>query len=649
MIHSKRSSGFQHHSNSTLDNSGNPDYRREGDSDFSQILSKNLDRRGFLKGSIKIGMTAFLTTIGASGGGLGVARAAKPSQGLSSLFKPVKASTADTVTVPEGFDWDVLIRWGDPLWSKGSEFDEQTRGSGASQELACGDNNDGMALFTTKEGHHILAVNNEYTNPKIIYGNRASKLPENKDDLRKGKAAHGVSVMEIRPSNGQWHIVKDSRYNRRITMDTPIEITGPLRGYAKLKTKADPNATLALGTWSNCGSGRTPWGTYLTCEENFNGYFLSSDRAYKPSGAMKRYGLGRKNSWPTWDEVDERFDISKHPNEPNRVGYVVEIDPTNPDSTPKKLTALGRLKHENAEVVLAQDKRVVVYMGDDERGEYLYRFISEGKYSPGSKNNHALLTQGSLYAAKFHPNGKKGEWLELTPKTTRMSVEEICLHTRMAASAVKATTMDRPEWVAASPDNKQVMCCLTNNKYRGIKANKGGDATPVEGPNPRKENHYGQIVRWRPNNADHGAKDFTWDLFVMAGNPTTHKDDKSGSSNITADNMFNSPDGLAFDKNGRLWIQSDGDYSNQGDFAGMGNNQMLIGDPQTGEIQRFLVGPKECEVTGIAWSPDYKTVFVGIQHPGAEGKGNSHFPQGGNSVPRSSVIAVRRKDGTEIL
>jgi secreted PhoX family phosphatase len=202
--------------------------------------------------------------------------------------------------------------------------------------------------------------------------------------------------------------------------------------------------------------------------------------------------------------------------------------------------------------------------------------------------------------------------------------------------------MDRPEWVAVNPNAAEAYCCLTNNKNRGVKPNAGGDDTAVNGPNPRLENNYGHIVRWMPDSGDHTAPGFAWDLFVMAGNPNVHADAYGGSPNVTPDNMFNSPDGLAFDASGMLWILTDGNYSNADDFAGMGNNQMLVADPATGEIRRFLVGPRECEVTGIAWSPDKRALFVGIQHPGE--RGDSHFPGGGSSVPRSSIIVITRDD-----
>jgi len=430
------------------------------------------------------------------------------------------------------------VRWGDPLWSDAAEFDHGTRGTGASQEKAFGDNIDGMEVFPIGD-RLVLVVNNEYTNRSIIWGNREDGAASEDDDVLKGKMAHGLTVVEIARGQSGWQIVKDSPFNRRVTPDTPMALTGPAAGDELVKTAADPEGKLSLGTWNNVSA--EDWG----------------------------YG---------WAKIDERFDVSKHPNEPNRAGYVVELDPANPESVPRKLTALGRFKHENAEMVVNKDGRVVVYMGDDERGEFLYRYVSNGVYAPGGPTD-SLLEDGKLFVAKFHDNGA-GQWLELTPETTGMgSMAEVCVHTRIAASAVGATTMDRPEWVAANPRKAEIYVALTNNKNRGIKPNAGGDETVVGGPNPRAENVYGQIVRWRPTDADHTRDSFVWDLYAMAGNPTVHDDLKAGSDNVTADNMFNSPDGLKFDSNGMLWIQTDGNYSNEGDFAGHGNNQMLAADP----------------------------------------------------------------------
>ncbi|MDD9878158.1 MAG: PhoX family phosphatase [Magnetovibrio sp.] len=605
--------------------------------DFGVLAEAALARREFLEKTVGFGIAAFV---------LGAAAPAPAGDAPTRLgFKAVPANGLDTVTVPEGYSWHIVARWGDPLWSDGPAFDPATRGTGASQERAVGDNNDGMALFTDGP-RSILAVNNEYVNRSIFYGGPGGTgRPRNADDVRKGKAGHGVSIFEIADAGGRWSIVQNSPYNRRITADTPMQITGPARGHDLLKTAADPSGTRSLGTWNNCGNGRTPWGTYLACEENFNGYFSSSDPAWEIPAELRRYGLRRRDRGYGWAHADERFDLARHPNEPNRAGYVVEIDPLDPASTPRKRTALGRFKHENAEVVVAGDGRVVVYMGDDERGEFLYKFISRGRYVAGGYNAD-LLETGELFAARFEDGGR-GRWLALTPAATGLASEaEICVHTRQAASAVRATTMDRPEWVAANPTKAEVYCCLTNNRHRGRKPNAGGDATPVGGPNPRAANIYGQIVRWTPDGGDHLANGFRWDLFAVAGNPAVHADLRAGSKNITPANMFNSPDGLAFSAGGLIWIQTDGNYSNTGDFAGHGNNQMLVGDPSTGEVRRFMVGPRECEVTGTAWSTDRRTLFVGIQHPGE--RGHSHFPDGGDNPPRSSVIAITRDDGGRI-
>ena len=611
---------------------------RAEETDFDRVVESALSRRGFLGGVMTFGLGSFLVgttalTREAQAGGHGHADRFG--------FHQIPANSEDTITVPEGFEWEQVVTWGDPLFSSTPAFDEATRGTAASQAGAFGDNNDGMAFFT-KGGRHVMAINNEYTNRKILWGNNPDGAWVTDDDVEKGMMAHGVSVVEVaRGDDGKWQVVIDSDLNRRVTPQTDMEITGPAAGHDLMKTSADPTGTTCKGTWNNCGNGETPWGTYLACEENFNGYFSAEDEAHEVSAELKRYGVSSKDWGYGWAKVDPRFDVAKDPNEPNRAGYVVEIDPFDPTSTPKKRTALGRFKHENAAVVIAANGKVVVYMGDDERGEFLYKFVSEGTYS-GVGDNSDLLESGDLYAAKFHDD-MRGEWLALTPETTGMTEAEIRIHTRQAASKVGATTMDRPEWVAVNPTKAEAYVALTNNKNRGVKPNAGGDDTSANGPNPRVENHYGQIARWMADDADHTSTGFNWNLFALAGNPDVHSDAYAGSENINAGNMFNSPDGMAFDSTGLLWIQTDGNYSNAEDFAGMGNNQMLAGDTVTGEIRRFLVGPKECEVTGVCWSPDRRTMFVGIQHPGE--RGDSHFPDGGTSVPRSGVFAVRRTDG----
>ena len=625
----------------TFDENDLRNHPRPEATDFSKMVEQVLSRRQLL-GAAGAGIGLFL-------GGQGMALAANTTvnAGPRMGFKPIAANSLDTISVPAGYQWRVLASWGDAILPGGTSFDHATRGTATSQSLSIGDNNDGMSFFSLGADHGVIAVNNEYANYELLFVNgRCNSI----EDTRKAQAAHGVSVFEVRRVGGIWKLQPQARLNRRITANTEMRLSGPAAGSALLKTQADPTGTVALGTFNNCANGRTPWGTYLTCEENFNGYFGTAE-SLPDQAAFKRYGISAKGAGLNWFPFDGRFDLAKNPNEPNRFGWVVEIDPMDPTSTPIKRTALGRFKHENAEVVVNADGRVVVYMGDDEKGEHVYKFVSAKKWdAQNASANRDLLDEGTLYVARFFTvEGKaqgEGEWLELTHGKNGLTAEagfkdqaDVLVHTRLAATVVGATTMDRPEWVAAHPKQAQVYLTLTNNNDRGIKTNQA-----LNGPNPRAKNVYGQIVRWTPNGNDHASSQFTWDIFALAGNPTLHKDAYAGSANITPDNMFNSPDGLAFDRDGRLWIQTDGDYSNAKDFAGMGNNQMLCANPVTGEIKRFMVGPVACEITGIAFTPDHKTMFVGIQHPG-EKLVPSHFPQGGDAVPRSSIVVISRRDG----
>ncbi|EJL09248.1 PhoX family protein [Pseudomonas chlororaphis] len=611
-----------------------------------------LSRRGFISAGALCGAAMFL------GGNL-LSRsvlAASVSAGSSKLlgFEGIAAATSDTITLPPGYKSSVLISWGQPLQKNGPAFDPSGNGTAAAQEVQFGDNNDGMSLFAFPDDKNraLMAINNEYTNYRYLYPHGG--MPQSAEDVRKALASEGVSVIEVQRRNGQWQFVQGSRYNRRIHGNAPIRLSGPAAGHALMKTSADKSGRKVLGTFQNCANGKTPWGTYLTCEENFTDCFGSSNAQQTFDAAQKRYGASASSRDINWHQFDPRFDLAKNPNELNRHGWVVEIDPFDPQSKPIKRTALGRFKHENAALAETRDGRAVVYMGDDERGEFIYKFVSRDRINHRNpKANRDLLDHGTLYVAIFdngdgnpdHPKGQ-GKWVELSHGKNGIDASsgfadqaEVLIHARLAASVVKATRMDRPEWIVVSPKDGQVYCTLTNNSKRGE------DGQPVGGPNPREKNVYGQILRWQTARGDHGSMDFTWDLFVVAGNPAVHAGQpKGGSSNITPQNMFNSPDGLGFDKAGRLWILTDGDSSNTGDFAGMGNNQMLCADPDTGEIRRFMVGPVGCEVTGITFSPDQRSLFVGIQHPGENG--GSTFPEHlPNGKPRSSVMVITREDG----
>ena len=612
--------------------------------DFDRVVERAISRRGFLGGALAFGSGAAVM-----GAGLlkGTTALAEPASRFP--FAPIAAQTDGTIHVPEGYSWKTLVRWGDPLFSDAANAYDPA--AGVSVEFAdrvMGENTDGMELFNV-DGREILVVNSEYTNNRTNLPHLEDGIPASLDDVRILQHLQGVSVMEVAQDGGNWSVVIDSPYNRRIHHNTPMTFSGPAAGHDLLKTDADPTGMESLGTFNNCGSGRTPWGTYLTCEENFNGYFGAASDVSADAKVMDgyaRYGVptavnaGRYN----YHGFDARFDIATNPNEPHRAGYIVEIDPANPDATPIKHTALGRFKHENAAYGIAADGRVVVYMGDDERGEFMYRWVSNDVYVPGGDTS-TLLVDGILSVAVFEDD-MTGRWQPLTPATTGMDAAHIAVFTRMAASKVGATTMDRPEWIAVHPNASEAYCCLTNNSRRGalsddgtVRTNAGGDPMSVNAVNPRETNNFGQIVRWRPEGGDHGADAFVWDLYVMAGNPTVAEGANAGTANINAGNLFNSPDGMQIDSTGLIWIQTDGDDSNEGDFAGMGNNQMLAGDPVTGRIERFLTGPNGAEVTGLTWSSDRRTMFVGIQHPG------SNWPDGEGKLPRSAVITVTRDDG----
>jgi uncharacterized protein len=482
------------------------------------------------------------------------------------------------------------------------------------------------------------------------------------DKVAKSQAAHGVSVVEVTLAGDRWTVVRPSSYARRVTGRTPIRLDGPAAGHPRLRTADDPTGTVVLGTLNNCAHGVTPWGTYLTCEENFNGYFVNrtgdaaaatdTEKAALLAG-QKRYGIGPTGFGYRWHEHDPRFDASLHPNEPHRFGWVVEIDPFDPRSQPVKHTALGRVKHEGAAVTLAHDQRVVVYMGDDERNEYIYKFVSEGRYDPADPAaNRRLLERGTLYVARFDAGGS-GRWRPLIQGTSGLdaaagfaSQADVLINARSAADRVGATKMDRPEWIAIHPKTGEAYCTLTNNTQRGT------DKGPVvDAANPRANNVFGHIIRWRDQGGDAAAERFQWDVFVLCGDPASPDPAKRGT--VKGD-IFGSPDGLWIDHRGVLWIQTDVSTSvlNKDDYAPMGNNQMLAADLATGEIRRFLTGPRGCEITGVIGTPDGRSLFVNAQHPGetpsersdpAKPTAISGWPDGGR--PRSATVVIRRQDG----
>jgi secreted PhoX family phosphatase len=504
-------------------------------------------------------------------------------------------------------------------------------------------------------------MNHEYTDDGLLHP--GGMEPWTAEKVAKSQAAHGVSVVEVTLVGEHWQVDRRSALGRRVTARTPIKVSGPAAGHALMRTGFDPDGRTVLGTINNCAMGATPWGTYLTCEENFNNYFVNAagdatgiaDPAARKAAmaAQKRYGVSDKSVF-RWYEHDERFDAAKNPNEFNRFGWIVEIDPFDPASQPVKHTALGRFKHEGAFVTLARDNRVVVYSGDDERNEYVYKFVSTGRYDPGNRPaNLRLLEEGTLYAARFNPDGT-GEWLPLVHGQGGLDQSsgfagqaEVLVNARAAADVVRPTKMDRPEWIAMHPQSRYMYVTLTNNSSRGT--DKGPAVDPA---NPRPNNVFGHIMRWKEAGADAAATRFAWDVFVLCGDPENKDEAKRG--NIKGD-VFGSPDGLWFDARGVLWIQTDVSTSTllKGDYTGMGNNQMLAANPETREVRRFLTGPNGCELTGVTSTPDGRSMFVNIQHPG-EPASERNDPKNPTAVsswpdglgrPRSATVAIRRRDG----
>jgi secreted PhoX family phosphatase len=568
-------------------------------------------------------------------------------------FKSVPMATGDTVVVPEGYTARVLYRWGDPVGIAGQmpAFRPDGSNSAADQAAQAGMHHDGMAFFpidgSAQRG--ILVMNHEYVDDGLLHTDGMKTWTAEK--VRKSINSHGVSAIEVQREGHAWKQVLPSKYARRITAATPMTVTGPAAGHAMLRTAADPDGTRVLGTFNNCANGQTPWGTYLTCEENFADYFEGVEQ---PDAHQRRWGIRKGNGAKyRWHEHEERFDVAKHPNEPNRFGWVVEIDPQDPAAAPVKRSALGRAAHEGAATALTADGRAVVYMGEDARFEYIYKFVSRDRIKPGGfAANRELLDHGTLYVARFDVDGK-GEWMPLVQCQGPLTADkgfanqgDVVVKARQASDLLGATKMDRPEWTTVDPITKEVYCTLTNNSNRGA-----GGQPFMDAANPRANNTMGQIIRWKES-GDLDATTFAWNHLVLAGDPKQGRWEAQG--NIKGDS-FGSPDGLMVDARGVLWIQTDVSTSTlgKGDYSNLPNNQMLACDPTQGEIRRFLVGPAGCEVTGLAMSPDLRSLFVNIQHPGEPANERSDperplavskWPDGAGR-PRSSTVVITKNDG----
>ena len=604
-------------------------------------------RRTVLQG----GLGALGTQLLAS---LGLVACATPGQDprITLGFKPVGVNTLDQVTVPDGYEAQVLVPWGEPVGLSGEspEFRWDASNTAAEQAAQLGMHHDGIQYLPLPAlGTGLLVINHEYTDDGLLH--RDGMTPWTADKVRKSQAAHGVSIVEVKQEQGRWQAVRPSPFARRITANTPMRFAGPAAGHPLLRTAADPQGMTPLGTFNNCGSGLTPWGTVLTCEENFMGYFHGPAQ---PDAHGKRWGLKSGGAGYRWHEHDSRFDATRHPHEPNRFGWMVEIDPQDPSSTPVKRTALGRGAHEAARIVMTRDGRAVVYSGEDARFEYIYKFVSRDRVQPGgAQANQQLLDHGTLYVARFDANGR-GQWLPLVHGARGLDASQgfhdagdVLIKSRQASDILGATKMDRPEWIEVDHQG-WVYVTLTNNTARGV-----GQAPGADAANPRVNNSMGHIIRWKEM-GDFDATEFEWHHLVLAGDPQQARAQAKG--NIQGD-AFACPDGLWVDTRGVLWIQTDISSSNlaKGEMSSLGHNALLAVDPRSGDVKRFLVGPAGCEITGMTGTPDGTTVFVNIQHPGEspsersdprQPRQYSNWPDfRADGRPRSATLAIRKRDG----
>lgn len=653
-----------------------PQCNTSANRNFYDVMEARVARRGFLMGGL-----AAITT-GLIGGSLtGRAALAQTSSNLIG-FTAVPVSFEDKVVVPQGYTYSVLGASGTPISGDMPAY-RPGANTGAEQEHQIGQHHDGIHFFpidgSSEDG--IIALNHEYIEPRFLHAEKAgykgvahdkrSVLYDadgmrDDDEVRMEIAAHGVTIYRTaKQADGTWAVVADPR-NRKVTASTPIEIGGPVRGSDHVKTRFSPDGTMSRGTLNNCAHGLTPWNTYLAAEENWAGYFSNTDadmpREHARYGVSKDPKGGRYGWHLAKSGADEyiRFDVSTkgasatedYRNEPNTQGWMVEIDPMNPDMTPIKRTALGRFAHEGVIFAPAvEGQPLVCYSGDDARFEYVYKFVSEGTFAAGSTDG-SILDTGTLFVAKFNDDGT-GEWLALAPGENGLTPEngfadlaDILVNTRLAADTAGATKMDRAEWGTVDPNTGTVYYALTNNTRR--------TQAQVDAANPRAENNFGQIIRWNYAENDHTAASFDWDLFVIAGNAKNSVMATGGA--LDDDSIFACPDGLWCDSESRLWIQTDmGDIGPdyEGPLKDMGMNMMLVADPATGVIKRFLTGPWGQETTGVVTTPDGKTMFVNFQHPGAHatpeqfaaGDFGSGFPDYDGSVPRSATIVITKDDG----
>lgn len=625
---------------------------------LNEIIPARFSRRSALKG-----MTALAALVAVSGSGMfHSSRAHAAAHGTSSLtFKELEHGYTPSHAVAEGYDAQLLIRWGDPVVAGAPAFDPLNQ-TAAAQEKQFGYNNDYIGFMPLPRGsqtadHGLLCVNHEYTDTHLMFpGLKAGEISKvTRAQCEIELAAHGHSVVEIKRVDGRWQVVQGSPLNRRFSaLSTEFAIAGPAAGHDRMKTAGDPTGTKVVGTLNNCAGGKTPWGTILFAEENFHQYFGGDPAKTAEAENYKRLGIKAKSGYAWYLHLD-RFNVEKDPNEPNKFGWMVEYDPYDPHAVPVKRTSLGRFKHEGATTVVNKDGRVVAYTGDDERGEYVYRFVTKGKYDPANRAaNMNLLDEGTLSVGKFNDDGTL-VWLPLvfgqgplTPANGFHSQADVMIEARRAADLLGATAMDRPEDVEPNPVSGVVYMALTNNTSR-----KEGQTSAA---NPRAKNNHGHIIEMIPPgtspsgrnaDADHAADAFTWDIFILAGDPAKPEGAKY-HPDTTANGWFSSPDNVAFDRKGRLWISTDG--SPKFGFA-----DGVYGTDTTGPgralTKHFYRTPIGAELCGPEFNTDDTAYFAAVQHPGDEKDSTfenpaTRWPDFKDGMPpRPSVQVIVKKDG----
>ena len=627
---------------------------------MSQLIETRLTRRDALKGMAAAGIYGLF----------GCATPAPQSGGsLTSLTFVESARFLDeTHHVAPGYTVRTLVRWGEPLHADAPAFNPLQQ-TAAAQEKQFGANNDYIAFMPLPRGSNsstrgLLCVNNEYTLAPMMwpgYTPESYAKSVTREQCGTEMAAQGHSIVEIEMRGGTWAIKRDSPYNRRISArSTAMRISGPAAGHPRMITRADPAGREVIGTYGNCAGGTTPWGTVLTAEENFHYSFIGDASKGREAAAWKRLGVdGRGRN--LWGRYFERFNLDKEPNEANRFGWIIEIDPYDPKSMPVKRTAMGRYNHECANTTVSHDGRVAVYSGDDKRMEYVYKFVTRDVFNAQKPQaHHDLLDNGTLYVARFDAAGKM-RWLPLVfgqgPLTQANGFEnqgDVLIETRRAADLLGATPMDRPEDVEVNPATGRVYVVLTYNENRR--------PDQVDAANPRAANKHGHIIEVIPpmvnGKADHTATECAWEFFIRGGDPKNPEHgarygnaaDSEGA--VSANGWIAAPDNVVFDPKGRIWIATDG----QDDWAGFADSLYAAetSGPRRGITRNFFSCPRGAEVTGPAFTPDGKTLFLSVQHPGDEkgstfDKPSTRWPDfNPNMPPRPAVVAITKTDGGEI-